>query len=40
LQQAGKSNGAGLSSVEKAANHAENLRAQGVRPTRNGGARP
>jgi type IV secretion system protein TrbL len=36
LQGAGKATDAGLSSVEKAANHADNLRARGIRPTRNG----
>jgi type IV secretion system protein TrbL len=35
LQGAGKATDASLSSVERAANHAENLRARGVRPTRN-----
>jgi type IV secretion system protein TrbL len=36
LQGAGNAMESGLSSVEKAANRAENLRARGVRPTRNG----
>jgi type IV secretion system protein TrbL len=40
LKTAGNATDAGLSSVEKAANHAENLRARGIRPTRNGGSRP
>jgi P-type conjugative transfer protein TrbL len=35
-QAAGNAMGASLSSVEKAANHADNLRARGIRPTRNG----
>lgn len=34
--QAGKGAEPQLSSVEKAANHADNLRARGIRPTRNG----